>query len=205
LSFRAERGPVVLQARPPRDYLVEDDVIDVSSELVYRKAMRLSLRSRCEPVEFAREAFRFVRDEIDHAGDIRDRRLPVSASDTLRYGVGLCYAKAHLLVALLRVERVPAGLCYQRLIDQQGQGVVHGLVAVYLDGGWHRLDPRGNRPGIDARFSLGAERLAHPVRAELGECDYPRVFIHPHPIVLAALVEARDNFELCARGMPREL
>jgi transglutaminase-like putative cysteine protease len=196
---------LALEARSPREYLVEDDVIDVSSDLVVLTAMRLALRSKCEQGEFARQAFEFVRDEIAHAADVQDWRVPVSASDTLRDRVGLCYAKAHLLAALLRIEEVPAGLCYQRLVDTHGRHVVHGLVAVFLNGAWHRLDPRGNRPGIDARFSLGCERLAYPVRPELGECDYPRVYIQPHPVVLAALVEARDSRVLCARGLPSEL
>jgi transglutaminase-like putative cysteine protease len=204
-DWRSGRPPLALETRPPADYLVEDDVIDVSSELVTLTATRLALRRNCEPVEFARHAFEFVRDEIDHAGDVEDRRVPVSASETLRHRVGLCYAKAHLLVALLRVAEVPAGLCYQRLLDRHGRHVVHGLLAVFLNGAWHRLDPRGNRAGIDAQFSLGRERLAYPVRPELGECDYPRVFIRPHPVVIAVLVEARDNRVLCAGGLPSKL
>lgn len=37
------------------------------------------------------------------------------ASDVLRRGTGLCFAKAHLLAALLRAVGVPCGLCYQVL------------------------------------------------------------------------------------------
>ncbi|CAM5370161.1 hypothetical protein SHIRM173S_01475 [Streptomyces hirsutus] len=73
---------------------------------------------------------------------------------------GICYAKAHALAALLRAEDIPTALCYQDL------GVVHGLVAVRFHGAWHRQDPRGNKPGVDARFSLDGERRAvrRPIR-----------------------------------------
>lgn len=38
--------------------------------------------------------------------------------------------------------------------------MLHGLVAVRFHGAWHRQDPRGNKPGVEARFSLTGERLA---------------------------------------------
>jgi len=36
-----------------------------------------------------------------------------SASEVLREGTGICFAKSHLLAALLRAVGIPAGLCYQ--------------------------------------------------------------------------------------------
>lgn len=78
-------------------------------------------------------------------------------------------------------------------------------MAVHLRGAWHRQDPRGNKPGVDAQFSLAGERLAWPVRDHLGEVDYPHVFVHPDQGVVAALREATDMLELCARGLPSEL
>ena len=35
-----------------------------------------------------------------------------------------------------------------------------GLIAIHLESGWRRQDPRGNKPGVDARFDLRHERLA---------------------------------------------
>jgi transglutaminase-like putative cysteine protease len=90
--------------------------------------------------------------------DARDRRVTLLSSEVLRERVGLCYAKSHLLVALLRSEGIPAGLCYQRLRSGDGY-VLPGLVAVHLRGAWHRQDPRGNKPGIDARFRSTANAL----------------------------------------------
>jgi hypothetical protein len=37
---------------------------------------------------------------------------------------------------------------------------------------WARQDPRGNKPGVDAQFSLAEERIAWVPCFELGERDY---------------------------------
>src|SRR6478735_6955208 len=169
----------------PGRYLGEDDVLDFSHPSV--RALARSLRaSAATDVEFAEAAFEFVRDEVAHSWDVQDPRVTVRASDVLSERIGLCYAKSHLLAAVLRAEGVPAGLCYQRLTDDGDTFMLHGLVAVYLEGGWHRQDPRGNKPGVDAQFILGSEKLAWPVREELGEKDYPDVFVAPSEVVVAA-------------------
>ena len=89
-------------------------------------------------------------------------------------------------------EGISTGFCYQRLTDDGHSFMVHGLVAVHLDGSWHRQDPRGNKPGVDARFSLTEERLAWPVRTELGEVDYPQIHIRPSATVVATLRGAEN-------------
>lgn len=65
----------------------------------------------------------FVRDQIRHSADYRPNPVTCKASEVLRHGTGYCYAKSHLLAALLRANGVPAGLCYQRL--SVGDGVMH--------------------------------------------------------------------------------
>jgi hypothetical protein len=70
---------------------------------------------------------------------------------------------------------------------------VHGLVAVRFNGAWHRQDPRGNKPGVDAQFSLAGERLAFRVDPESDERDYPVLYAQPHPAVLNALRAAADR------------
>jgi len=37
---------------------------------------------------------------------------------------------------------------------------------------WIRLDARGNKENVHAEFSLDEERLAFPIRDQLGEVDY---------------------------------
>lgn len=130
--------------------------------------------------------------------------MTLTASQVLSERVGLCYAKSHLLVALLRAGGIPAGLCYQRLRDGDGH-VLHGLIAVHLRGGWHRQDARGNKPGVEARFSLDGEQLAYIVDADAGEVDYPAVHVSPVKPVVAALGGAEDVLMLCEGGLPTGL
>ena len=112
-----------------------------------------------------------------------------AASEVLQERSGYCYAKSHLLAALLRANRIPAGLCYQRLsLNEAGPAhCLHGLTAVGLPGvGWYRLDSRGHRSGIDAQFDPPVERLAFRLTLP-GEADLPEVWTDPLPIVVEAL------------------
>lgn len=180
-------------------YLKADEAIDHEHPLVRETAARLA-PADADAYTYAEAAFIFVRDTVAHSMDSGDLRVTWRASDVLGQRTGICYAKAHALVALLRARGVPAALCYQ------GLGVVHGLVAVRLPGEerWARQDPRGNKPGIDARFSLGVERLAFELRPEANEMDYPVLYAAPHPKVLAALKAARDRPHL-DRTLPATL
>ncbi|MEU5976939.1 transglutaminase family protein [Streptomyces sp. NPDC047315] len=174
-------------------YLAADEAVDHEHPLVRETAARLR-GTALDAHGYARSAFEFVRDAISHSADAGDGRVTWRASDVLRLRTGICYAKAHALVALLRAESIPAALCYQNL------GEVHGLVALRLPGRttWSRLDPRGNKPGVHAQFSLDVERLAFPVRPECNEVDYPELYAAPHPVVLAALKAAPDREHLFA-------
>lgn len=193
-----------LVAGPVTEYVAVDAVLDFDDAEVAALA-RTQRAEHPGDIAFAAASFEYVRDQISHSWDVRDRRVTLSASETLREGVGLCFSKAHLLTAVLRAQGVPAGLCYQRLTDDGRRFDLHGLVAVYLGGAWHRLDPRGNKPGVDAQFSLDGERLAWQARPELGECDDPRVFARPYPAVVAALAGATDMLDLCEGGLPSEM
>jgi transglutaminase-like putative cysteine protease len=189
----AGRG-IRLEAGPTTDYLGADAVINWHHPAVATLGRQLRDRHP-DDADFARAAFEWVRDRIAHNADAGDPRVTCAASQVLGAGVGLCYAKSHLLVALLRGQGIPAGLCYQRLRGDQGW-VVHGLVALYLDGAWHRQDPRGNRSDIDAQFCLTGERLAWPADTAAGEYDYPRLYASPAPEVLDTLARA-DNVLTC--------
>ena len=157
-----------------------------------------------------RRAFHFVRDEIAHSWDIGSRRVTAKASEVLEHGEGICYAKSHLLAALLRRQNIPAGVCYQRLTlgDTPDTGYcVHALNSVYLSGRqqWIRLDARGNKPGVDAQFSPDAERLAFPVRPEMSERDYGVNYAVPHPKIAATLAAHTDCRLMYAHCLPTEL
>ncbi|MXM64340.1 transglutaminase [Streptomyces sp. HUCO-GS316] len=167
-------------------YLAADEVIDHHHPLVRETAARLA-RDAKDSYAYARLAFEFVRDAIPHSQDSGDLRVTWRASDVLEQGTGICYAKAHALAALLRAEDIPTALCYQKF------DVVHGLVAVRFNGAWHRQDPRGNKPGVDAQFSLDGERLAFIPDPKSSEMDYPVLYAEPHPAAVGALKAAPDR------------
>jgi transglutaminase-like putative cysteine protease len=192
-----------LVALDPGEYLTGDDVIDVDHPSIQAQAAELRA-GHPDDVDFARAAFEHVRDEVRHSMDVRDPRVTLTASEVLAQGVGLCYAKSHLLTALLRAEGIPAGLCYQAFTDDGESYTLHGLVAVHLRGRWHRQDPRGNKAGVDAQFRLDAEQLAWPVDARRGERDYPQVHVRPSVNVVRALRRATDVVVLAGGGLPSE-
>jgi transglutaminase-like putative cysteine protease len=181
----AEAGAEVPAAEA---FLRATDVIDRTEPEVIRLARSLAAGRR-DPFEIGRACFEWVRDEIRHCIDYGLDDLPCAASEVLRAGTGFCYAKSHLLVALLRANGVPAGLCYQRLArDEAGTAfVLHGLAAVRLPGlGWYRVDPRGNKAGVDAQFTPPVERLAFAT-ALPGEVLFPGVHPDPAPAVVEVL------------------
>lgn len=187
-------------------YLAVDEAIDHEHPRVVEAANRLA-RGADTAYAYARTAFEFVRDTIPHSADSGDMRVTWRASEVLAARTGICHAKSITLVALLRARSLPAGLCYQRLADDDGANpMVHGLVALRLPGSgrWARVDPRGNKPGVDARFSLEEERLAWVAREEFNEVDYPVVYAAPPEVILHALRGARDRSELW-RNLPERL
>jgi transglutaminase-like putative cysteine protease len=151
-----------------------------------------------DPVRVAQHCFEWVRDRIKHSHDYGLRPVSCAASAVLHVGSGFCYAKSHLLAALLRANGIPTGLCYQRLsMDETGRRFcLHGLNAVLLpSGGWYRVDPRGNRAGIDAQFSPPAERLAYAATRP-GEADLPEIWPDPLPIVVETIQRHTDARQL---------
>ncbi|GEJ57916.1 transglutaminase-like domain-containing protein [Anaeromyxobacter diazotrophicus] len=153
----------------------------------------------------ARRMFEWVRDRIPHTGDAGHDAVTCAASEVLATGTGFCYAKSHLLVALLRGAGVRAGVCYQRLSIGEGRFLLHGLAAVELPTyGWYRADPRGNGFGIDAQFTPPREQLAHETRMP-GEWDSRLVFPDPLPAVEGALRRCRGVRELSSAWPDLEL
>jgi transglutaminase-like putative cysteine protease len=173
---------------PLAAYLEHSAYIDWTHPAVAEKAAALAYRAASEE-EVVRRCFEFARDEIKHSWDYKLNPVTCAASDVLLHGTGYCYAKSHLLAALLRANRIPAGLCYQRLsIGAEGPPFcLHGLNAVYLKQyGWYRIDARGNKPGVNAEFSPPIERLAFPVLTK-EERDLPEIWPRPLPLIVKAL------------------
>jgi len=183
------------------EYLAATPVIDHQHPSIRELAAQLAGEAGSDSV--AAHCFHWVRDRIRHSIDHGDHHVTVAASDVLQHGTGLCYAKSHLLAALLRANGIPCGFVYQRLAtDESGSKFcLHGLNAVWLaEYGWYRIDPRGDRSGISTEFHPPEERLAF--RTELpGEKTLDGVLAEPLPIVVAALRKYQNFAELC-RNLP---
>jgi len=195
-----------LQTHPMDHYLTATNVIDYTDPGITALSAELR-RDYLTPPEYAKAAFEYVRDEISHSADIKGTVVTCRASDVLHYREGICFAKAHLLAAILRCGGVPAGVCYQKLVlsdDNPAVLTLHGLNAVYLSGQWIRLDARGNKPGVNAQFSLTEEHLAFPIRAEMGEKDFDVNYANPVPSVLRSLT-SHDTLDSLWVNLPTEL
>lgn len=169
-------------------YLASSTFVDWQEPSVFDKAMALADGLEGD-VAIARRCFEFVREHIQHSLDYGCTVVTVSASQVLQEGSGYCYAKSHLLAALLRANGIPAGLCYQRLsVDGSGGPYcLHGLNAVLLeDYGWYRIDARGNRDDVNASFCPPVEQLAFSTDLRL-EADFPEIWPEPLPLVTDAL------------------
>lgn len=222
------------------DFLENSQWIDWRDAAVLDTAMSISRKAQGVH-ELIKNCFEFVRDEIKHSWDHQCGPVTVRASDVLAHGTGFCFAKSHLLAALLRANTIPAALCYQRLGLAEGGFSLHGLNAVWLhsewlkegdnqladastaqpkerpfgqsqltqsefvaeEGGWYRLDARGNTDhhdeggSVNAQFSPPSECLAFSAKL-LGEIDSFTLNVKPLPLVLDRLQAAEDIHEFSA-------
>ena len=182
-----------------RPFLAVSRIIDWETPAVRHLALELASGLDGNDEAVARVYFEWVRDEVRHSWDYRQNPVTCKASEVLEHRTGYCYAKSHLLAALLRANGIPAGLCYQRLsIDDGAPYCLHGLNAVYLQRyGWYRIDARGNKPGIDAQFMPPHERLAFAIN-EKQEADLPEIWADPSLSVVEVLessASVQDVFE----------
>lgn len=189
-------------------YLKEDEIIDFGNEAIVELADSLSQNVKNE-IEYIKAAYDFVGAKIFHSADINEDIITCSASEVLEAGHGICFAKSHLLAALLRCKGIPAGFCYQKLIlDDETAPVLiyHGLNGVYIKeySKWIRLDARGNKEGVNAQFAIETEQLAFPVRSEKGEEDGFVIYPDPDTKILEKLKNNKTRTELWD-DLPTEL
>lgn len=179
------------------DYLSASDTVDWKNDKVQLLAAELARDTDDEHALVSR-CFEWVRDNIQHCMDFGRSEVTCSASEVLRVGTGFCYAKSHLLAALLRANGIQTGFCYQRL-SVSGHGPpysLHGLNAVFLNScGWYRIDARGNSDTVHAEFCPPVEKLAFPVEHPQ-EADLPEIWPEPLPVVVNALMGATSAQEL---------
>ena len=182
-------------------FLQATEYIDYNSEIIQNKAMEL-FNENMSNAEKARIAYEFVRDEIPHSFDCNAKIITAKASEVLKHKTGICHAKANLLTALLRLQGIPTGFCFQRLTllddDSMGYGV-HAYNAVFLENKWIKLDARGNKKGVNAQFSMGEPVLAFPVRAEYDECYYNGIYAYSH-MPSIQMLEKAETIQGAAEG-----
>jgi len=183
-------------------FLQSTPYIDADHPLVQETAQGLRSGTNTQ-LEVARACFEFVRDEVRHSWDHKQNPVTCRASDVLTHRTGYCYAKSHLLAALLRANGIPAGLCYQRLaiVNLGPPYCLHGLNAVFLEGfGWYRVDARGNKKNVQAHFCPPLEALAFKVNPPQ-EFDIPRIFATPLPVIVETLMKYKD-YQQVASDLP---
>ncbi len=191
---------LVFQANNLDAYLEESDIIDIHAPQVQEKISQIKSQATND-VEQARLAFEYVRDGITHSFDANSDVVTIAASQVVDCKEGICFAKSHLLAAILRGLDIPTGLCYQRVTRKgtpESGYTLHGLNAVYLPSKqkWFRVDPRGNKPGVNSEFNLDSEQLAYTIHEDLGEVDYPYVYAAPAEDVLQSMKNAADCHDL---------
>ena len=114
-EMEAVKVKIVSYVNDMEEYLKADDVIDYRKKPIMQLADELFQQSDDE-LSFIKASYEFVRDHIYHSADKKEDILTCTASEVLEAGHGICFAKSHLLAALLRCKSVPTSFCYQKLI-----------------------------------------------------------------------------------------
>ncbi|MBJ21016.1 MAG: transglutaminase family protein [bacterium] len=181
-------------------YLEDTITIDWQTPAVMEQAQAL-LEGHETSEARVRALFEFVRDEVDDSMDLaldpKTEKATCRASEVLAERRGLCFAKSHLLAALLRYAGFPTGLCYVRLRDGSNpdRSTLHGFNAVHWVGtqSWIFLDARGNRPGLAAECRFEAPwSLPWLPDAEIGEAFLPSIYMRPARRIIDLLERAPD-------------
>lgn len=186
-----------------KEYLAETETINFNHPMIQEKVRELKQISRSQ-LDYIENAYRFVRDSIPHSWDIRSDIVSRRASEVLINQTGICWTKSCLLAALLRANGIPSGISYQYLTradEDASEGyIIHALNTVFISGlnQWIRLDARGNKETVHAEFSLEEERLAFPIRSQLGEVDYRDNHADLDERLIHILQESRNILEVTA-------
>ena len=180
-----------------KKYLEVTDIIDYYDENIQTLAKLLSQNAK-DDAHIAKNCFEYVRDNIQHSGDYKADITTYKASDVLKHKTGWCYAKAHLLAALLRANGIPTGFCYQRLSCSEYKPdsyCLHGLNWIHLrEYGWYRVDVRGNKEGVNAQFIPPKEQLAFELQEN--EFDLNENLTEPLEVVVNTLKKYKTYDEM---------
>lgn len=185
------------------DFLECNEYIDYQSELIALKVKQL-FNYEMTDVKKAETAFLFVRDSIPHSFDCSASVITRTASDVLKHKTGICHAKANLLAALLRSQRIPTGFCFQHLtlMEDDSRGYcLHCFNAILLGDKWVKVDSRGNTEGKNAQFSMAEPILAFENRPQYDEYFFDGIYANPD-IPTMNLLKNANSLEDVLNGLP---
>ena len=188
------------------DYLENSDVLDYDHPLVAQTAEHLTYGLK-DNLSKARAIYKFTRDHIFDSFQINATSVTITASEVLDKGHGICFAKAHLLVALMRASGIPAGFCYQtRYDDDLERLIIHGFSGVHIQelDKWVRIDACMQVDANDWGFDPFKESTIRSVKEEIGEYDDFIVYHTPSKKLLKALSLA-DTLEELMNLIPSEI
>jgi transglutaminase-like putative cysteine protease len=93
-----------------KEYLQTSETIDWHTPAILELAKAIASEHQSQTA-IAKACFEWVRDQIRHSVDYQMNPVTCCASEVLQYQTGYCFAKSHLLAALLRANRIPTGFC----------------------------------------------------------------------------------------------
>ena len=182
-------------------FLACDTVIDWRHPQILSLADRLRHEASNRTDQIA-STFRWVRDSIQHSLDFHRDEVTCQASEVLHVGTGFCYAKAHLLAALLRAQEIPVGFCYQRL-SLSGDGPLPFAFMVstlFLSMSTAGTAWMLEETAMDCQSAFTPPQENLPFQPRLpGEADLPEIWPAPLVPVVEALRRCSSVAELAQR------
>ncbi|MGI6083886.1 MAG: transglutaminase-like domain-containing protein [Acetivibrionales bacterium] len=188
------------------DYLENSDIIDSDHPLVAQIAEQLT-NGHKDNLSKARVIYKFTRDHIFNSFDINATSVTITASEVLDKGHGVCFARAHLLAALMRASGIPAGFCYQiRYYNDLERLVAHGFNGVYIQelDNWVRIDASMHVDADDWNFDPFKDSTVRSVQEDIGESDDYIVYHSPSKKLLKAMYVS-DTLEEFINLIPSEI
>lgn len=83
--------------------------------------------------------------------------MKTTAEEAWRIGKGVCQDYAHILIALLQMDKIPARYVTGMLV---GEGASHAWVEIEKDGKWYGIDPTNDAKAGDDYIRIGCGRDA---------------------------------------------
>jgi transglutaminase-like putative cysteine protease len=113
-------------------------------------------RGTLRPLDYAAELQRAMAGAFVFEAGHTD--VDATAEELLHSRHGVCQDFAHLMLAALRMEGVPARYVSGYLETGQGAEATHAWVQAWDEGAWHGLDPANNCPQDERYVVIGVGR-----------------------------------------------